>query len=44
MTAIRLGKDVGKRLGSGVEVAGGVILILIGLKIVVEHLFIAVPG
>ena len=44
MTAIRLGKDVGKRLGSGVEVAGGIILILIGIKIAVEHTLMAVPG
>lgn len=37
MIAIRLGKNVGKRLGSNVEIMGGIILILIGLKIVLEH-------
>lgn len=38
MIAIRLGKGVGKKLGSRVEISGGVILILIGLKILLDHL------
>jgi len=38
MTAIRLGKAAGPRLGSRAEVAGGVILIIIGTKILIEHL------
>jgi putative Mn2+ efflux pump MntP len=38
MLAIRIGKTAGRRLGPGVEVAGGIILILIGLKILIEHL------
>jgi putative Mn2+ efflux pump MntP len=37
MTAIRIGKAAGSRLGPGIEIAGGVILIIIGLKIVIEH-------
>jgi putative Mn2+ efflux pump MntP len=38
MTAIRIGKSAGARLGSKVEVLGGIILIVIGLKILLEHL------
>jgi putative Mn2+ efflux pump MntP len=38
MTAIRIGKGAGKRLGPRVEIIGGVILILIGVKILLEHL------
>lgn len=39
MTAIRIGKSAGEKLGPRTEIAGGLILILIGLKILVEHLF-----
>lgn len=38
MMAIRLGKSAGERLGNRVEILGGVILIGIGIKILVEHL------
>ena len=38
MTAIRIGKSAGERLGKRVEIIGGVILIAIGLKIFIEHL------
>jgi manganese efflux pump family protein len=38
MTAIRIGKSAGERLGNKVEIIGGVILIIIGLKIFLEHL------
>jgi manganese efflux pump family protein len=38
MTAIRIGKSAGERLGGKVEIVGGLILIAIGIKIVVEHL------
>jgi manganese efflux pump family protein len=38
MTAIRIGKSAGKNLGGKVEIIGGLILIAIGIKIVVEHL------
>jgi len=38
MTAIRLGKSAGARLGNKVEIIGGIILIAIGLKIFIEHL------
>ena len=37
MTAIRIGKSAGARLGNKAEVLGGVILIAIGLKIFLEH-------
>ena len=39
MIAIRIGKSAGERLGNRVEVLGGIILIAIGVKILVEHLF-----
>jgi manganese efflux pump family protein len=38
MTAIRIGKSAGERLGSKVEIIGGLILIAIGIKIFLEHL------
>lgn len=38
MTAIRIGKSAGKRLGNKVEIIGGIILIAIGVKIFIEHL------
>jgi putative Mn2+ efflux pump MntP len=37
MTAIRIGKSAGERLGNRVEIIGGIILIAIGLKIFLEH-------
>ena len=37
MTAIRIGKSAGVRLGNNVEIFGGLILIAIGLKIFLEH-------
>jgi manganese efflux pump family protein len=37
MTAIRIGKSAGKRLGNKVEIIGGLLLIAIGLKIFLEH-------
>ncbi len=37
MIAIRIGKSAGSRLGSRVEIIGGLILITIGLKIFLEH-------
>lgn len=37
MVAIRLGKGAGKLMGKYVETAGGIILILIGTKILLEH-------
>jgi putative Mn2+ efflux pump MntP len=39
MIAIRIGKSAGKHLGQRVEIAGGLILIFIGLKIFIEHYF-----
>jgi manganese efflux pump family protein len=38
MTAIRLGKSAGKKLGPRTEIIGGVILIAIGLRILYVHL------
>ncbi|MCX6301543.1 MAG: manganese efflux pump MntP family protein [Bacteroidia bacterium] len=38
MTAIRIGKSAGTRLGQRVEIAGGLILIGIGVKIFLEHM------
>jgi putative Mn2+ efflux pump MntP len=38
MLGIRIGKDVGGRFGSKVEILGGLILIGIGIKILMEHL------
>ena len=37
MTAIRIGKSAGKKLGNKVEILGGIVLIAIGIKIFVEH-------
>lgn len=37
MTAIRIGKSAGPRLGNKVEVVGGLILVAIGIKIFLEH-------
>lgn len=41
MTAIRIGKSAGSRLGSKVEILGGVILAAIGIRILAEHLMAA---
>ena len=38
MTAIRIGKSAGVRLGNKVEIIGGLLLIAIGLKIFLEHM------
>ncbi len=38
MIAIRLGKSTGEKLGQRVEIAGGLILIAIGIKIFLEHM------
>lgn len=38
MTAIRIGKSAGEKLGQKVEIAGGIILIAIGIKIFLEHI------
>jgi putative Mn2+ efflux pump MntP len=41
MTAIRIGKSAGSHLGSRVEILGGIILAVIGIKILLEHLLAA---
>ena len=41
MTAIRIGKSAGERLGNKVEIIGGIILIAIGIKIFLEHILAA---
>jgi putative Mn2+ efflux pump MntP len=38
MIAIRIGKSAGERLGNKVEIIGGLILIVIGIKIFLEHI------
>lgn len=38
MTAIRIGKSAGEKLGTKVEIIGGLILIAIGIKIFLEHI------
>jgi len=38
MSAIRIGKSAGERLGNKVEIVGGIILISIGIKIFLEHM------
>ncbi len=38
MLGIRIGKDVGGKFGTKVEFLGGIILLGIGLKILIEHL------
>ena len=38
MTAIRIGKSAGSKLGQRVEVVGGLILLAIGIKIFLEHM------
>jgi putative Mn2+ efflux pump MntP len=40
MTAIRIGKSAGERLGNKVEIIGGMILIAIGIKIFLEHILV----
>ena len=41
MTAIRIGKSAGPRLGCLVERIGGILLIAIGIKILLEHTVLA---
>ena len=41
MTAIRIGKSAGEKLGNKVEIIGGLILIAIGIKIFLEHMLAA---
>ncbi|MDZ7738210.1 MAG: manganese efflux pump MntP family protein [Bacteroidales bacterium] len=41
MIAIKIGKYAGPRLGSRVEISGGILLIAIGLKILLEHTVLA---
>lgn len=38
MIAIRIGKSAGSRLGNKVEITGGIILLIIGIKIFLEHI------
>jgi putative Mn2+ efflux pump MntP len=39
MTAIRIGKSAGDHFGRNAELIGGLILIIIGIKIFIEHMF-----
>ena len=38
LVAVRIGARVGERLGSRAELVGGVVLVLIGLRILLDHL------
>ena len=40
MIGLKLGKSIGGKIRSNIELIGGLILILIGIKILIEHLFI----
>lgn len=40
MTGVKIGSLFGARLKSGAEFAGGAVLIVLGIKIVIEHVFI----
>lgn len=39
IAGISIGEKAGERLGSKAEIAGGIVLIIIGLKILIEHIF-----
>lgn len=41
LSGIYMGRKLGTRLAGIAEIAGGIILILIGTKILIEHLFFA---
>jgi putative Mn2+ efflux pump MntP len=41
MAGLFIGKKIGCYLKKGAEIIGGIILILIGVKICIEHLFFA---
>ena len=34
-----VGKKIGKKINKGIEIAGGAVLVLLGLKILVEHMY-----
>ena len=38
LSGIYMGKNVGKKIAGSSEIFGGIILIIIGLKILLEHL------
>jgi putative Mn2+ efflux pump MntP len=38
---LRLGKILGNKIGKSVEIIGGVVLILIGVKILIEHIWLS---
>ena len=39
VVGVKIGKLVGEKLKKGAEMAGGIVLVAIGLKILIEHLF-----
>jgi putative Mn2+ efflux pump MntP len=39
MTGLQMGKWMGERIGKKAEIIGGIVLILIGIKILLEHLY-----
>jgi len=36
---VAVGKKIGKKINKGIEIAGGAVLIILGLKILVEHIY-----
>lgn len=40
MVAMKIGKGIGKKFGDIAELIGGIVLIAIGIKIVIEHIFL----
>jgi manganese efflux pump family protein len=38
MSGMLFGKKIGRRFGKRIEIVGGIVLILLGLKIVIEHM------
>lgn len=39
LTGIYLGRKIGKRFNSGIEIVGGILLFTLGTKILIEHLY-----
>ena len=38
MSGMLFGKKIGSRFGKRIEIAGGIVLILLGIKIIIEHI------
>lgn len=44
LSGLYMGRKLGKKMAGWAEIAGGIVLILIGTKILIEHLFFSAPG